>query len=97
MYFFEPEFQNAVSSLRILGGYVFILSIGEVARQALISLRMEVQYAGIVTVSGLLGLILYWAFIPNWDAAGASLGILISHGVAIFTFCIFAFKAVSKS
>lgn len=89
---FRPEYESASSSLRILGCYVVFLGVGEVSRQILISIRKEKEVTLSVIVGGLFGLALYWILIPRHGATGASISVLLSHGITLSLCTYFVIK-----
>jgi len=85
---FRPEYATAAFPLRIFGGYVIIISLGQVATQYLIAVHKELIYSMVVILSGVLSLFLYHLFIPLWSATGAALAVFFSHGTAIIIYCV---------
>ena len=85
---FRPEYASAATSLRILGGYVIVVGIGQVATQYLIAVRREMVYSVVIILTGGLSLFLYSLCIPRWSAPGAALSVLLAHGTAIAIYLV---------
>lgn len=83
---FWPEYAFAAGSLRLLGLYVIVVGIGQVATQYLVAVHKEKIYSFVLILSGFLSLFLYYICIPQWSAAGAAFAVLVSHGVAIIIY-----------
>jgi O-antigen/teichoic acid export membrane protein len=80
---FREEYVSVAPAMRILGGYVIAIGISQVATQYLVAVRKEATYLTIIIASGLLGPVLFWAFIPEWESTGAAAAVLISHSAGI--------------
>lgn len=80
---FRPEYVSAATSLRILGGYIIVVGIGQVATQYILAVRKERIYFMVVILAGSLSIVFYIILIPRWLATGAALAVLMSHGIAI--------------
>jgi O-antigen/teichoic acid export membrane protein len=91
---FDPEYASAASTLQILGIYLILIGVGQVASQYLIFVRMERAYSLVVMATGVLALGLYLVCIPLWSAKGAALAVLISHGTAIGAYLIMTFRHI---
>jgi PST family polysaccharide transporter len=94
---FQPEYISAAGTLRILGAYIMILSIGIVASQYILSVRMEKTYFASVVAGGCLSIVLCFILIPKWSGLGAALSLLISHGVAMGLYLLAAVNHIRKS
>jgi len=85
---FRPEYASASSSLRILGMYVIVVGVGQVATQYLVAVHKERVCSIVVILTGALSLLLYYLCIPRWSSAGAAFAVLFSHGAAIAIYVI---------
>ncbi len=79
----NPEYASAAAPLRILGVYVIVVGIGQVATQYLVAVRRERIYSITVMLTGVLSIILLYTLIPRLASVGAALAVLISHSTAI--------------
>ncbi len=86
---FRPEFVSAAQTLRILGVYMVMFSVGLVASQFLVSLRLEKAYFISVWAGGVLSVAMCVWFIPRVGANGAALALLLSSSATI-GFCWYA-------
>jgi polysaccharide transporter, PST family len=77
---FNPEYVSSAGILRLLGVYLMVFSLGCVASQYLLSVRMEGTYFIIVVIGGLLSIILCLLLIPKYAGFGAATSLLIAHG-----------------
>jgi O-antigen/teichoic acid export membrane protein len=96
---FRPEFVSAANTLRILGVYMVMFSVGLVASQFLVSLRQEKAYFISVWVGGVLSVAMCIWLIPAAGANGAALALTCSSSAAI-GFCwyaIFRYKSATPS
>jgi len=80
---YKPEYASAAGALRIMGIYMMVYSLGLVASQYVVSVRMEKIYFSSVVVGGMLSLIFCILLIPSMGDTGAALALLISHGIAM--------------
>jgi len=80
---FREEYISVAPAMRLLGGYAIAIGVSQVATQYLVAIRKEATYLVIVIATGLLGPLLYWAFIPTWASTGAAAAVLIAHGIGI--------------
>ena len=80
---FRLEYITAAASLRVLGFYMLVFSVGLVASQYVISARMERLYFVSVLVGGVFSLTLCLIMIPMMGDVGAALALLVSHGLTI--------------
>lgn len=94
---FRPEFSSAAAPLRILGFYVIVLSVGQLAIQYLVAVRRESVYAIVTILSGTLSLVLFIVLIPRWSGVGASVAVVISHGLGIATMLVIVLRHVRKT
>lgn len=85
---FRPEYASVEGALRILGVYVILLGIGQVAAQYLIAVRKERTYGLVVMITGVLSIALYSVCIPRWSAEGAALAVVLAHGTAITLYIV---------
>jgi PST family polysaccharide transporter len=94
---FRPEYISAAGTLRVLGVYIMIYSVGIVASQYVLSVRMEKTYFASVFVGGCLSIVFCFILIPKWSGLGAALSLLISHGAAMGLYMLAAVNHIRKS
>jgi O-antigen/teichoic acid export membrane protein len=80
---FRPEYISEAGTLRVLGAYIIIFSVGIVASQYVLSVRMEKTYFASVIVGGCLSVVLCFILIPKFSTLGASISLLIAHGISM--------------
>lgn len=80
---FCPEYAPAAGTLRILGIYIVLFSLGLVASQYVIAARMEKVYFASVIVGGVLSALFCLFLIPELGGMGAAISLLIAHGMSI--------------
>lgn len=80
---YKPEYASSAGALRIMGVYMMIYSLGFVASQYIISARMEKVYFTSVIVGGTLSVLLCFVLIPKLGGIGASISLLIAHGISM--------------
>jgi len=80
---FRPEYASAAGTLRILGIYIALFSLGLVASQYVIAARMEKVYFASVIVGGVLSVLFCLFLIPKLGAMGAAISLLIAHGISM--------------
>ena len=85
---FRPEYSAAAPTLRVMGVYLFVVSIDIVATQYVLSDRMEKSYLLSVLISGLISFVLCLYLIPVSGSVGAALALLISHSVLVIFYWI---------
>lgn len=78
--FFSPAYSSSAPILRLFGIYIIIFSLGLVAAQYIVSVRLERIYFISVAIGGLTSLILCMVLIPQYGGLGAAISLLISHG-----------------
>jgi len=94
---FRPEYISAAGTLCVLGVYIMIYSVGIVASQYVLSVRMEKTYFASVIAGGCLSIVLCFILIPTWSGLGAALSLLISHGAAMGLYVLVALNHMRKS
>jgi O-antigen/teichoic acid export membrane protein len=80
---FRPEYVSVAESLRIMGVYVMVFSLGLVAAQYIVSAHMEKVYFISVVVGACLSVALCFTLIPKWSGFGAAVSLLVSHGICM--------------
>jgi O-antigen/teichoic acid export membrane protein len=80
---FRPEYASEAGTLRILGIYVALFSLGLVASQYVIAARMEKLYFTSVIVGGVLSILFCILLIPKSGSMGAAMSLLIAHGISM--------------
>jgi O-antigen/teichoic acid export membrane protein len=80
---FEPEYASSLSVLQVMGVYIFIFSLGLVASQYVVSVKMERTYLASVILGGCLSIILCLELIPRMGSLGAALALVIAHGISM--------------
>jgi len=80
---FKPEYASSAPVLRLLGIYIMVYSLGLVASQYVVSLRMEKVYFTSVITGGILSVLFCFFFIPKLGGMGAAISLLIAHGVSM--------------
>jgi len=80
---FRPEYASAAGTLRILGIYIALFSLGLVASQYVIAARMEKVYFASVIVGGILSVLFCLFLIPKLGGMGAAISLLIAHGISM--------------
>ncbi len=93
---FRPEYISAAGTLRILGAYIMVLSVGMVAAQYVLAARMEKTYFASVILGGVLSVSLCLVLIPKFSAFGAALSLLISHSAAMGLYVLAAIRKVTR-
>lgn len=83
---FVPEYISAAPALQVMGIYMIIFAIGQVASQYMVSARMEKAYTVYAILGGGLGFIMCFLLIPSMGGLGAALALLVSHGFSIFMY-----------
>ncbi len=81
--FFNPEFRDAASALKIMGLYIPVFSIGLVATQYTVSIKQEKAYFYSNLLGGVVSLTLCLILIPTYGSVGAIWALLLSHGLAL--------------
>lgn len=94
--FFRPEYASSAAVLRVLGLYLMVFSLGFVASQYVVSVRMEKTYFSSVVLGGCLSLVLCLILVPRLSGLGAALALLIAHSVSIALYFIVMIKDVRK-
>jgi O-antigen/teichoic acid export membrane protein len=85
---FKPEYVASASILRLMSLYLMVFSLGLVASQYVVSIRMEKFYFFSVILGSGIGIILCLVLIQSYKAIGAVLALLISHGFSILLYWI---------
>lgn len=85
---FRPEYAAAAPTLRILGGYLVLYSIGLAASQYVISEGLDRSYIVSVGAGGLLSIVLCALLIPPWGAEGAAWTLVGAHGLPILCYWV---------
>jgi O-antigen/teichoic acid export membrane protein len=80
---FRPEYVSAAGTLRIMGVFILVYSVGLVASQFVVSTRLEKTYLASVVVGGVLGVAACILLIPAMGANGAAIALLVSTSAAI--------------
>jgi len=80
---YKPEYASAAGTLRIMGIYMMIYSLGFVASQYIVSARMEKLYFTSVLVGGTLSVLFCILLIPKLGGMGAAISLLIAHGISM--------------
>jgi len=80
---YRPEYSSAASSMRVMGIYMMVLSVGIVAAQFIVSCRMERTYFLSVIIGGAVSVALCFLLIPSMGDLGAALALLIAHGITM--------------
>ncbi len=80
---FRPEYASAATTLRIMGLFMLIYSVGLVASQFAVSARLEKTYLASIVVGGVLGVAACVLLIPSMGANGAAVALVISSSAAI--------------
>lgn len=93
---FKPEYITAATSLRVLGYYTFVFSVGLVASQYVISARMEKIYFISALIGGVLGFLLCLLLIPIFAEVGAAIALLVSHGLTMGAYCVATVQHIRK-
>jgi PST family polysaccharide transporter len=91
---FRPEYASAAEVLRVMGFYIWIIGIGLVFSEYIISRRMEKLYFASNFLGSGLCIILCFALIPKFSGLGAALSLLIGHGIAIFCYFLGVIKDI---
>ena len=94
---FRPEYISSAGTLRVLGVYIMIYSIGIVASQYVLAVRMEKTYFVSVIVGGCLSIVFCFILIPKLSGLGTALSLLISHGAAMGLYMLAAVNHIRKS
>ena len=92
--FFRPEYASAAEILRVMGFYIWIIGIGQVSSEYIISRRIEKLYLASNFLGSGFCIILCFALIPKFSGLGAALSLLIGHGIAIFCYFLCVIKDV---
>ncbi|UCC22051.1 MAG: oligosaccharide flippase family protein [Planctomycetota bacterium] len=85
---FKPEYVTAANALRLMALYLMVFSLGLVASQYVVSVRLEKLYFVSVILGGGLGAVLCIVLIQSYKGTGAALALLISHGLSILLYWI---------
>jgi len=93
---FRPEYASSAGTLRVLGLYLMVFSLGCVASQYVVSARMEKTYFASVVLGGSLSIILCIVLIPRLSGLGAALSLLIAHSTSIGLYSFVMIKDVWK-
>jgi len=80
---FKPEYASAAPTMKILGGYIVLYSIGLVASQYVISAGMDRTYMISVSLGCAVSAVLCAVLIPAWGSEGAAWALLCAHGLPI--------------
>lgn len=92
---FRPEYMSAASTLRIMGLFMLIYSVGLVASQFAVSTRLEKTYLASIVVGGVLGVVACIVLIPAMGANGAAIALVVSTFAAV-TLCWVAIALKSR-
>jgi PST family polysaccharide transporter len=95
--FFSQEFSQSITPLRIIGLYLMVISFGVVFSQYIIISRKDKLYMIIVLIFGAISMMLSWFIVPKFQAKGAAISLVLSHGLAIFVFAFFVLQDLLKS
>jgi len=87
---FRPEYAVETGTLRVMGAYVMVFSVGLVAAQYVIAAHKERTYLASVAAGGVLSIGLCLWLIPHWSGFGAALALLIGHGAAMVLYMLAA-------
>ncbi len=93
---YKPEYTSAAGTLRILGIYMMVFSLGVVASQYVVSARLEKMYFASVILGGALSVTLCFWLIPEMGGLGAAIALLISHGVSMGLYWVIMVRHVCK-
>lgn len=85
---YKPEYASAADTLRVMGIYLMIFSLGLVASQYVISLRKDGAYFASIILGGIVSVILCFVLIPKKEDLGAIIALLISHSVSILIYFV---------
>lgn len=91
---FSQEYFQSVTPLRLIGLYLIILSGGIVFSQYIIISRKDKLYMFTVLLAGISSMIIAWLIIPKYQATGAAISLVVSHGFAIILYGIIAFNDI---
>lgn len=80
---FNSEYISAAPALQIMGAYIVVFSLGQVAAQYMVSSRMDKTYTLYIFLGSGLGFALCLLLIPSMGGLGAAWALLISHGFSI--------------
>jgi len=94
---FRPEYISEAGTLRVLGAYIIIFSLGIVASQYVLSVRMEKTYFVSVIAGGCLSVVFCFILIPKLSGLGAAFSLLISHSAAMGLYMLAAVNHIRKS
>jgi O-antigen/teichoic acid export membrane protein len=91
---FKPEYVASASILRLMALYLMVFSLGLVASQYVVSIRMEKFYFFSVILGSGTGIILCLTLIQSYKGIGAVLALLISHGFSILLYWIMILRQI---
>ncbi|MBF0413349.1 MAG: oligosaccharide flippase family protein [Desulfamplus sp.] len=94
--FFSHEYAQSITPLRFIGLYILMLSCGIVFSQYVIISNKDKLYMYSVLVTGLLSMLIAWLFIPKYQATGAAITLVVSHGSAIVLYGIITFYDILR-
>ena len=80
---FTDDYADAAPILRILSIYVFILVIGFVAAQYVVSKGMQKTYFASIVLGGSVSVLCCFLLIPELGGKGATLALVAGHGTTI--------------
>jgi O-antigen/teichoic acid export membrane protein len=95
--FFSQEYSQSITPLRIIGFYLMVISVGVVFSQYIIISRKDKLYMVIVLIFGAIGMLFSWFMVPKYQAKGAAISLILTHGLAICVFVIFVLQDLIKS
>lgn len=89
---YNPEYVSAAGTLRVMGTYMLVYSLGLVASQYVIALEKDRYYLVGILVGGAVSVVLCLTLIPAFKEVGAVVALLVAHTCSILIY----FSAVIK-
>ena len=94
---FSYEYSQSITPLRFIGFYLMIISVGVVFSQYIIISRKDKLYMLIVLIFGTISMLISWLIVPTYQATGAAISLVVSHGLAIFVFIFIVYQDLWKT
>lgn len=83
---FRPEYASAAPIVRVFAVYIVVFGLDLVATQYVISAHLNKTYCVVFLLGCFLSICFCVILIPQYGALGASVSLLLAHGVAVVVF-----------